>query len=170
MQNELQGFYLERKILEDNQKDSGEIQENDILDFSFLEEKLVLDNNNSPFLINEEFEVNLFDFLHGYCMFFATYLHNRFGYEIVNIYNDEDYTIIHSFCIDEEGNFIDVRGKTTDEKDFFSEFEDWVSYYDWQENPIDNKVQELKNQAYKDIYSACEIIVEQYMEYYKKSD
>ena len=166
MENELQGFYLERKILEDNKKDSGELKENEKLDFSFLQEIYILDNKYS-LLINEDFEVDLYDFLHGYCKFFSTCLHDKFGYEIINIYDNNDYSLIHSFCIDEEGNFIDIRGKTTNEEFFFSEFDDWISYYEWQENPTDNRPQDLEAEIDREIYNICELIINQYIEFYK---
>lgn len=167
MEEELQGFYLERKILEENLKDSGELKENENLDFSFLKKIIVLNENNLPLLINEDFSVNLYDFLHGYCKFFSSCLHDKFGYEIINIYSN-DFSIIHSFCLDEQGNFIDIRGKTTNEELFFSEFKDWINYYDWQENLNDNKTQEIENQIDKEIYSVCNLIIEQYIEFYEK--
>lgn len=76
------------------------------------------------------------DFLHGFCSVFALCLHDKFNYPIHRLYSPEeveecnatelnhssiDFPFIHDFCM-MGSKLIDVRGITTDENLFDSEF------------------------------------------------
>lgn len=80
--------------------------------------------------------ITAYDFLHGYCDEFAFSLHEKFGYPVYQI-NDEDGKMIHCFAMiifNDIHYFIDVRGVTTDYSEFLSEFEDWTD----EESSIEN--------------------------------
>lgn len=80
--------------------------------------------------------------LHGYCYIFAEVLkfYNP-SYKICYLY-DNTNVCIHAWCEDNNGNFIDVRGKTSDIDEFFDEFADWYSY----EYPCEeSKIKKFKN-------------------------
>ena len=49
---------------------------------------------------------------------------------------DDDGTLIHSYCKNEKGELIDIRGKTSNIKAFFEEFDDWLD----SDNPYCNQI------------------------------
>ena len=72
-------------------------------------------------------EVNRYDFLHGCCNLFSAVLHEQFGYDVFEVPDETgECPIAHSFCIDDKGNFIDIRGKIRNMWEFFDDFEDFV--------------------------------------------
>ena len=116
--------------------------------------------NSEDFNFLEKFTIknfSLLDFLHGYCNYFSLALHNKYGYEIMNLYNC-DKTLIHSFCTYKK-NFIDIRGITSNLNEFLIDFEDWVTIDDFYYKPSDNTLLKIKD---KDIYSTCEYIIKKY--------
>lgn len=94
-------------------------------------------------------------FLHGICGFFALALHERFGYEIRFVYDENEYKdllddsdcetpspfqyLTHIYCVKEmkDGSlaYIDIRGVTTDEEAFFGEYDDFLTDRDESEYP-----------------------------------
>lgn len=155
---ELQGFYREGAVIFNDNKNT---------DFSFLENIIVINNDKeSCFIPNSENKLSLYYFLHGFCNIFALRLHKQFGYKIVNVYSYEK-SLIHSFCIDEEDNLIDVRGKTKDYNAFWGEFEDWIEIDYWEENPSDNEPIVLVNKFDKEIYKDTKYIIDNYVEYFR---
>lgn len=154
---ELQGFYQEGAVIFDD---------NENTDFSFLENIIVTNNDKEPcFIPSSESKLSLYDFLHGFCHIFALRLHKQFGYKIVNVYSYER-SLIHSFCIDEEDNLIDVRGKTKDYNAFWGEFEDWIDTDYWEENPSDNEMPVLENSFDKKVYRYTKYVVDKYFDYF----
>lgn len=132
-----------------------------------MEDIIVINNDKEPcFIPNSENKLSLYDFLHGFCNIFALRLHKQFGYKIVNVYSYEK-SLIHSFCIDEEDNFIDIRGKTKDYNAFWGEFEDWIDIDYWKENPSDNEPTVLVNKFDKEIYKDTKYIIDNYVEYFR---
>lgn len=127
----MKNFFIQRKELNSE-------------DYNFLEE-ITIKN------------FSLLDFLHGYCNYFSLVLHNKYGYEVMNLY-DYDKTLIHSFCI-YNNNYIDVRGITSNLNEFLVDFEDWVTIDDFYYKPSDNTFIKVKD---KNIYSVCEYIIEKY--------
>lgn len=155
---ELQGFYQDGAVIFNDNKNT---------DFSFLEDIIVINNDKEPcFIPNSENKLSLYDFLHGFCNIFALRLHKQFGYKIVNVYSYEK-SLIHSFCIDEEDNLIDIRGKTKDYNAFWGEFEDWIEIDYWEENPSDNEPTVLVNKFDKEIYKYTKYIIDNYVEYFR---
>lgn len=80
--------------------------------------------------LEDEYEgttTSAYQFLRGLCFVFAHELATKIGYEIEMI-TDWKNSLIHTYCTCQLENgqtaYIDVRGATTDEKMFFSEFED----------------------------------------------
>lgn len=158
--NVTQGFYREGTVIFNDNKNT---------DFSFLEDIIVINNDKEPcFIPNSEnkYKLSLYDFLHGFCNIFALRLHKQFGYKIVNVYSYEK-SLIHSFCIDEEDNLIDIRGKTKDYNAFWGEFEDWIEIDYWEENPSDNEPTVLVNKFDKEIYKDTKYIIDNYVEYFR---
>ena len=156
--NVTQGFYREGTVIFNDNKNT---------DFSFLEDIIVINNDKEPcFIPNSEYKLSLYDFLHGFCNIFALRLHKQFGYKIVNVYSYEK-SLIHSFCIDEEDNLIDIRGKTKDYNAFWGEFEDWIEIDYWKENPSDNEPTVLVNKFNKEIYKDTKYIIDNYVEYFR---
>lgn len=155
---ELQGFYQEGAVIFNDNKNT---------DFSFLEDIIVINNDKETcFIPNSENKLSLYNFLHGFCNIFALRLHKQFGYKIVNVYSYEK-SLIHSFCIDEEDNLIDIRGKTKDYNAFWGEFEDWIDIDYWEENPSDNEPTVLVNKFDKEIYKDTKYIIDNYVEYFR---
>lgn len=80
-------------------------------------------------------------FLHGICGVFALALHDEFGYEIrygealaepeEEYEDDEDNglvpELIHIYCVDTDGSKVDIRGRTKNNKLFWSSFEDFFT-------------------------------------------
>ena len=156
--NVTQGFYREGAVIFNDNKNT---------DFTFLEDIIVINNDKEPcFIPNSENKLSLYDFLHGFCNIFALRLHKQFGYKIVNVYSYEK-SLIHSFCIDEEDNLIDIRGKTKDYNAFWGEFEDWIEIDYWEENPSDNEPTVLVNKFDKEIYKDTKYIIDNYVEYFR---
>lgn len=63
-------------------------------------------------------------FLHGLCHVFAYALHQKFGYQVIEIKNNSG-TMVHWFCTHRyKGKkiYIDVRGMTSDFNCFINEF------------------------------------------------
>lgn len=79
--------------------------------------------------VHTEWNHTAYEFLHGYCDAFAYALSGVFGYPIVirKMKSISEYNLIHAWC-ENEGNFIDVRGKTRNWNKFWEEFEDWDSF------------------------------------------
>lgn len=74
--------------------------------------------------LNECPYTNAWDFLHGACDLFAYVLHKKFGFTIFELIDKSNH-MVHCFCKSyycERDVYIDVRGATTDIKEFFSEF------------------------------------------------
>ena len=84
------------------------------------------------FLEREVFEIDgkrmtKADFLHGCCDLFAVALNRRFGYPILYVRDETgESRFAHAFCVDEDGNFVDVRGRNSDFDEFFENFEDFA--------------------------------------------
>ena len=99
----------------------------DVDDFGFLEKEELFETENGTFKVG--------DFLHGWCEIFAYMLHRRFGWPI-EVIRDEDGFLIHAYCVrkvkDRFGKeipaFVDVRGETTDYREFINEFWDYLDY------------------------------------------
>ena len=72
-----------------------------------------------------------YEFLHGYCHTFAYTLSREKGYPIIlrrlRFPEKGEPDIIHTWC-ENQGQFIDVRGKTDNWKEFWEEFEDWDDF------------------------------------------
>lgn len=71
-------------------------------------------------------------FLHGFCDIFALALHDAFGYDIEVVVEEEpggpwQSRLVHVYCRDNVGNYIDVRGVTNDKDAFRDEFADFLS-------------------------------------------
>lgn len=65
------------------------------------------------------------NFLHGICHIFAYVLHQKFGYDILEL-RSQSGTMVHWCCISEYSGkeiYIDVRGATTDYDEFLWEFQ-----------------------------------------------
>ncbi len=65
-----------------------------------------------------------FDFLHGACNLFAAALHERKGYDVFEIVRSSGGSIHWYASAEYRGRpvYIDVRGVTTDQSEFFREF------------------------------------------------
>lgn len=64
-------------------------------------------------------------YLHGLCHIFACLLHQKYGYDIMQVVDDQN-NLVHAFCI-KDRHYIDIRGITNQTiQDFLYEFEDWV--------------------------------------------
>ena len=151
------GFYAERE----------ENQEAD--DFSFMENCVVYDDDENPCLDLPQgvFYLSLYDFLHGYCHIFSLRLHNEYGYEVVNI-SDKNGNLIHSYCKNDKGEFIDVRGRTADARAFFSEFEDWLDIHDLSGCIFDGKPAVLESESDIKLYEYAGYVLRDYPSYYGK--
>lgn len=109
------------------------------------------------------------NFLHSICHIFAYVLHQKFGYDILEL-QDESGCMVHWCCVsDYKGRelYIDVRGATTDYYEFLSEFQPSIG-----KNPLKRKINEKDLVDYADewieegqIRFANEII-EKYYNYY----
>lgn len=150
----LQGFYQDKALLEDVMRETGEIEPDESVDFSFLENELVYDDNREVCKIpTTGQQLSLDDYLHGYCHVFATRLHNEYGYGIVNVFSsDNPDRLIHSYCMNDEGELIDVRGKTSAKEAFFSEFEDWLDPDGLYEHPITNTPWKMNQFGEEELY------------------
>lgn len=74
-------------------------------------------------------------FLHGFCYVFALALYDTFGYAIEAAVEEDpggpwQSRLVHVYCRDNAGNYIDVRGVTNDKNAFLDEFADFLSDYD----------------------------------------
>ncbi len=118
-------FYDARDILRQDMIRQGEIDKDEELGFDFLENEFFSKRNGELCKLNNK-ELSANDFLHGYCDVFAYYLHLKYNYRIVNIFDDEG-GLIHSFCVDKKGFLVDVRGKTKDIEVFFEPYSDWIT-------------------------------------------
>ena len=115
------------------------------------------------------YEANIF--LHGICHIFAYVLHQKFGYDILEVKNKSG-SMIHWCCITKHNGrklYIDVRGMTTDYDEFLSEFQPDIGL-----KPLKNKIINLEN--YEDEWKetdqlqfASEIITK-YYSYYSLSE
>lgn len=115
---------------------------------SFYDERNQLRIDLNDELLNFDFLVNVEEgdaswFLHGCCYVFAAVLKLFNPSYTICYLMDNENPVIHVWCRDIEGNFIDIRGKTSDIKDFFDEFEDW---YDYQFPNEDAKILEFESQ------------------------
>ena len=151
-----QGFWTD---LEKMQKDTPEA------DWGFLENELFA------------YGVNLYDFLHGRCAYFAQYLHDTYGYKIVGLYEEPDQ-LIHAYCvevIDGISYYIDVRGITDNWAEFIQEFYDtgcWCGDYSYSYYLTDNDVVSKedaegikKESPYNNPYKAAAVIDDKYKYY-----
>lgn len=151
----MRGFYRERA-------------ERKLPDFSFLEDILVVDGDGnicSAFNYNFCFDIALMDFLHGSCHIFSRCLHDRFGYSVHNVLA-KNGKLIHSYCVDDNEDYIDVRGKTSDAMAFFSEFEDELDLCRFADYPTHNKIAALENGLDHDMYRAAEYVIRDYFRFY----
>lgn len=116
------GFYEELQKLQHDYPDDG------YEDFEFLNDEIHIDNK----------KINIYDYLHGLCDYFAISLIKQFNYEMQAIYN-ENNELVHAYCTHKNKQndmyFIDVRGCTTDFQTFISEFEDFITISE--DEPID---------------------------------
>lgn len=84
--------------------------------------------------------INLDWFLHGNCSIAALALHEKYGYEIMCLYDKDEadesgvgpydvrFPLVHDFCYDPERDlYIDVRGIVSDKEAFCGEFEDFFT-------------------------------------------
>lgn len=154
-----QGFYKELE----NRRRSGSAA-----DFGFLEEIPVVGDSGKQCVFlngNSSFELSLLDFLHGSCHIFSRYLHDKFGYKVCNIFTDNGH-LIHSYCVDPDGNYVDVRGKISDLKAFFSEFEDEIDLTCLGDYPTHGKIAALANELDRNMYRAAGYVVRDYYRFY----
>lgn len=117
------GFYEELDKLK---------EESEFVDgFNFLE-NIYVELSSDPYASS-----SVYDYLHGMCYEFATYLHLKMGYPLVTVWNPDEVKnklhvpLIHAFCIDNRFKkplYIDARGITDDPIEFWSEFENFCSY------------------------------------------
>lgn len=106
------GFWSDLDDIRECSVEHGDITNPDELGFDFLvdEEKFL--------------GISPMDFLHGNCDIFARYLHDTYGYRMEAIYFRDE--LIHAYCVLYQSDteiYIDIRGMTTNEKEFWSEFE-----------------------------------------------
>lgn len=158
------GFYLE--LEEIRKEDDCE----DII-FEFMEMSSYPDED--PNSIHKE--ISAYDFLHGFCIEFATLLHETFGYEIECI-RDNENNLVHAYCIIRNENnhniYIDVRGYTDEYDLFMEEFLDWIECVEPIEYPLPKtgKLEMCKNIEVGEIneyaYKVAKNILEDYKEYY----
>ena len=104
-------------------------------------------------------------FLHGLCHIFAYALHQKFGYNVIEIKNE---SMCHWFCISKHNGkevYIDVRGMTTDYEELLQEFQPEIG-----SNPSRRIIEDLSE--YNDEWEekalkfAYEIISKYYNYYY----
>lgn len=134
------GFYLDKESLI---RELGEQ-----IDFGFL--------GNEPKCKNFGPD----DFLHGYCDIFACMLHDKYGYPIEKII-DEDGLLIHAYCVCKQYNrtlYMDIRGATDNWEEFLEEFDDFMPEYSWNITtgyyvPHDSMscIEAVKRNAYKSL-------------------
>lgn len=70
------------------------------------------------------------DYLHGYCEYFAYALHQELGYPMYKVYDSEaetDMALVHVFCINPNGEYVDVRGVIPNIWDLIEPYEDFLS-------------------------------------------
>ena len=122
----MRNFYDDYEDVKNGMVESGEIEKDEGVDFSFMDNYLVLDDKEQECKIPwSTFNLSLGDFLHGFCDLFAKRLHDEFGYRVENLYDSEG-GLIHSYCRTDDGRYVDVRGVTSDGEAFFEEFADWL--------------------------------------------
>ena len=155
---ELKGFYKEKALL----------QEDNEFDFGFMENEDVVDMNENIVYIGG-IPLTMYDFLHGFCYLFSLRLKNEYGYKISNIL-DEEGNLIHSYCENKLGELIDIRGKTSNLKIFFEEFDDWLD----SNNPYINQITHTVNTDFnsftdveKEVYKYTKNILKDYPLYYQ---
>ena len=163
---ELQGFYLEKEKYRKALVEQGTIEPYEEIGFEFMEDIKVLDEKggfcktkNFPFPINYE------KYLHGWCFAFAMRLHNEFGYKVENIYGD-DGELVHAYCLTPAGEYVDIRGKTTNEKAFFSEFDDWLDVDELCQYKRDNVLHKIATDEEKAMYDITRHIINCHRSYY----
>lgn len=79
------------------------------------------------FLESEKFCGGLtpMDFIHGYCEFFACHLWQKYKWPVKKTYANGK--LVHAYCeIPTKGFLVDVRGATTDKKEFWEEFSNYL--------------------------------------------
>ena len=74
----------------------------------------------------KEANMTLYDFLHGECTIFAQYLKNTYGYTCEAVF--EYGRLVHMYCMDDDGNYLDIRGKCDDWDKFMQDFYDLGMY------------------------------------------
>ena len=147
-------FYYERQVLEQDMREQGDLEADEIIGFGFMENYSVLDEKDNEIMIPGylgEVPLTYADFLHGYCSFFALRLHNEYGYKIENLYED-DGDLIHSFCRTKDGKFVDVRGVTDDAETFFSEFDSMLNPKSPFSCKCSSDVPKIENEFEKKLY------------------
>lgn len=156
---DLKGFYKNVACMQ---------EDNEEWDFSFLENESFIDQKENTIYVGG-LPLTMYDFLHGYCYLFALRLKNEFGYKISNIL-DEEGNLIHSYCENELGELIDIRGKTSNSKAFFEEFDDWLD----SDNPYINQISHtIKDDLgkftdeEKEVYKYTKNILKNYPLYYQ---
>lgn len=105
-------------------------------------------------------------FLHGICHIFAYALHQKFGYEILEL-RSKSGTTVHWCCITNYNGremYIDVRGITTDYDELLMEFQPNIG-----KNPSKTKIIDLTN--YNDEWEEEKVkfaneIITKYYNYY----
>ena len=157
-----QGFYREKALIE---KEKGE-------GFSFLDNIFVIDPMNGnrckggTGTIFGRYDVTMYDYLHGFCDIFALRLHNEYGYDVVSVSN-ENGEMIHSYCADDRrGEYVDIRGRTSDPREFFAEFKDWIDANDLRSCKFKQVVPVLGSHERNRLYAYTQFIVRKYASYY----
>lgn len=106
------------------------------------------------------------DFLHGICHIFAYALHQKFGYDILELKSNSGSTV-HWCCISNYNGkeiYIDVRGVTSDFDEFLFEF-----YPEIREDFSKNIIKNLTNyeiELEKNELKFANEIIEKYYNYY----
>ena len=125
-------------------------------------------------------------FLHGVCGIFALALHDRFGYKLDWVLDDEYEGgnpwahLVHVFCsiTDSEDILatVDVRGISDDFELLFDEFADFVDYPGvWVSPPSREEleremIREVGAETYKEYYQAAMTIIEEHPDWYSAGE
>lgn len=93
-------------------------------DWAFLENEAGAEGE-----LQEDFKnlkINLYTFLHGECTIFSQYLKNKYGYKCQAIF--EYNRLVHMYCIDNKGSYIDIRGRCDNFDKLMKDFYDLGMY------------------------------------------
>ena len=135
-------------------------------DWEFLE-KISYPTSEGPY--------SAYDFLHGGCDLFSSMLHKIFGYKVLYTYCG-DRTLCHSYCVTDDGVYVDVRGKQSDLEVFFEDFEDWIDKRSVMETTFEEtdaavtRVWNMYLEMFPDRVDAAEQIIKKYYVFYSRNE